>query len=110
MNKLRGLKGTPVTISVLREGWTDLKDYTLVRDIIKIKAVHYEIIDTNVGYVRIKDFSEQAAPELEKALTSFARASTPLIRLKHLCFKRLKFLFEVYPRIFDCQVFLNTLL
>ncbi len=39
VTKLRGLKGTSVTISVIRKGWKETKDFTIVRDIIKIQSV-----------------------------------------------------------------------
>lgn len=66
--KLRGKKGTSVTISILREGVTELKKITLVRDVIKVKSVKEDIVDGNLGYVRIRDFQERTAADLERVL------------------------------------------
>lgn len=66
--KLRGKKGTSVTISILREGATELKKITLVRDVIKVKSVKEDIVDGNLGYVRIRDFQERTAADLERVL------------------------------------------
>jgi carboxyl-terminal processing protease len=38
VTKMRGAPKTSVTISIMREGWKEAKDFTIVRDIIKIKA------------------------------------------------------------------------
>ena len=64
VNKLRGKKGTKVTIAVMREGWKKPKNFTIVRDIIKIKSVKYEIYDDNVVYIRIAEFQERTASDL----------------------------------------------
>ena len=64
VNNLRGKKGTKVTIAVMREGWKKPKNFTIVRDIIKIKSVKYEIYDDNVVYIRIAEFQERTASDL----------------------------------------------
>ncbi|MCM8770059.1 MAG: S41 family peptidase, partial [Candidatus Omnitrophica bacterium] len=68
--KLRGKKGTEVTISVMREGTPRLIKITLVRDTIKVKSVKPKVIQ-NVGYVRITEFQERTAEDLQKTLTDF---------------------------------------
>ncbi len=65
---LRGKKGTKVTISIFREGWHNLKDITIVRDVIPIKSVRYQIIDKGYGYVRIRNFQKKTVGELREAL------------------------------------------
>ncbi len=65
---LRGPKGTKVTISIFREGFKELKDITLVRDVIPIKSVRYRMLEPGYGYVRISSFQEKTASELRKAL------------------------------------------
>lgn len=71
--KLRGEKGTAVTISILREGATELKKITLIRDVIKVKSVKEDIIDGDIGYIRIRDFQERTASDLSKVLTNFTK-------------------------------------
>ncbi len=69
IQKLRGPKGTQVTITIQREGEPDLIDYTLVRDIIKIKSVPFaDIIEDGIGYIKIATFSENTAGEVYDAL------------------------------------------
>jgi carboxyl-terminal processing protease len=68
VKKLRGPKGTSVTISVAREGEDELLDYTITRDIIVPKKVYKKIIDDKIGYVRLTEFTEDAPAKLKKAV------------------------------------------
>jgi len=70
VKKMRGPKDTPVTITIVREGWKETKDFTIVRDIIQIKSVKAKIIDEdqNIGYVKLTQFQEKSAGELADAL------------------------------------------
>ncbi len=64
VDKMRGPKGTPVTLNVLRKGWTIPRNFTLVRDKINIVSVESELIPTNIGYVRIKNFQKNTEKDL----------------------------------------------
>ncbi len=68
VNKMRGPKGTKVTITVLREGLDEPKDYTITRDIIKIQSVKSKMLEDGFGYVRISQFQEKTTEDLQKAL------------------------------------------
>jgi len=71
IEKLRGPKGTQVTITIQREGEPELLDYTITRDIIKIKSVPFAtMLDKQVGYIRVAQFSEDTSDELRIALTT----------------------------------------
>lgn len=65
---MRGARGTKVTISIFREGWKDPQEFTLTRDIIAIKSVKYKVLEEGFGYVRIAQFQEKTASDLEDAL------------------------------------------
>jgi carboxyl-terminal processing protease len=57
---LKGAKGTPVHISLGREGWTDPVQVTLVRDEIPRPGVEFsEMVKPGVGYVRVWTFNDQ---------------------------------------------------
>ncbi len=68
VSKMRGAPKTPVTITILREGWKETKDFTIIRDIIKIKSVKSKVLENNIGYVKINQFQEQTASDLSAAL------------------------------------------
>ncbi len=69
VDKMRGERGTDLTLTILREGEDEPFDVTITRDIIKIRAVRYrsEGVDKNVGYIRITTFNAQTSRNLKKA-------------------------------------------
>ncbi len=71
VKKLRGIKGTEVTISIHREGWSELQDITLVRDVIPLHSVRSKIIATDYAYIRITNFQTKTTADLKKALDEF---------------------------------------
>lgn len=68
VSKMRGPKGTPVKITILREGWKETKDFTIVRDIIKIKSVKHKVLEDGIGYIKLTQFQEQTAADLSTAM------------------------------------------
>ena len=70
VKKLRGEPGTKVTLTVLKEKDRKLEDVTLVRAIIKIKDIkRAELLEDSIGYIRIAEFRENTARDLDRALT-----------------------------------------
>jgi carboxyl-terminal processing protease len=65
VKKLRGPKGSEITISIHREGWTELKDIIIVRDVIPIHSVKSRMIEPGYGYVRITNFQRKTAKDLK---------------------------------------------
>jgi carboxyl-terminal processing protease len=69
VKRLRGPKGSKVTISITRAGYDRPLDFTIVRDEIRLRSVPYAFdLGDGVGYVRIADFTETTASELEENL------------------------------------------
>jgi len=69
VKKLRGKPGTQVTITISREGEEEPIDYTITREIIKIDNVpYYDIIDTDIGYIKLVTFSRNAGRNVRKAV------------------------------------------
>ena len=66
---LKGKKGTPVVVSVRREGEPDLIDFDIVRDKIQVPSVPYAfMLSSDIGYVKITRFSGRTGEELEAAI------------------------------------------
>lgn len=68
VRKLRGPKGTRVTISIMRKGLTEPKDFTLTRDIIEIQSIKAELLEKGIGYIRLTQFQERTSRDLKKQL------------------------------------------
>lgn len=75
VRRLRGPKGTKVTISIMREGFTQPRDFTLIRDVIPIRSVRYELLEKNYGYIRISQFQEKTDGDFEKAIKALEEKS-----------------------------------
>jgi carboxyl-terminal processing protease len=75
VKRLRGPKGSKVTITIMREGFPKPREITLIRDVIPIRSVRYEILDKNYGYIRISQFQEKTSNEFDKAIKELEAAS-----------------------------------
>ena len=70
---VRGERGTPVTLTLRREGETIERDVTIIRDRIVVQSVTTKVFD-DVGYMRIASFSSRTSGEVSRALTGFQTA------------------------------------
>lgn len=71
--KIRGEKGSEVTIEIQRPGAPDLIEFTLVRDTIPLETVYAEMIETGdhkAGVIQITSFAEQTANRFKEELAS----------------------------------------
>jgi carboxyl-terminal processing protease len=78
VKKLRGAKGTKVTITIMRENMVKPKDFVLTRDIIQVKSVKSKTFDNNIGYIRIASFHERTADDVRKALRDINEKVRPM--------------------------------
>ena len=67
VEKLRGLVGTSVEISIARAGEDKVLIKSIKRAIITVQAVKFRR-EENVGYIRLISFSEQAGKGIKKAI------------------------------------------
>jgi len=75
VKRLRGPRGSKVTITIMREGFAKPKEFTLIRDVIPVRSVRHELLDKNYGYIRISQFQEKTDSEFEKAMKALEEES-----------------------------------
>ena len=69
VKKLRGKPKTKVTLTIFREGETELKETELERAIITIESVREaNILEDHIAYIRLSDFREKTADDLSAAI------------------------------------------
>lgn len=68
IERMRGETGTTVRLSVTREGRDDIVHFDLERTQIAVPSVRYELLEPDLGYVRISQFSETTGEEVTDAL------------------------------------------
>ena len=68
-SKIRGDKGTTVILTIKKPVSGEIQDYSITRDIITIKDIPYfGMVNDNVGYLRITNFSLNTADETKNAI------------------------------------------
>ena len=66
---IRGEKGSNVVLSIQRVGESDLVEYNLTRENIKVKDISFSgMLDDQTGYIRLTRFSRNSDKEMKKAL------------------------------------------
>lgn len=74
---MRGPQGSNVTITLMRQGFTEPKDLTLTRAIIPIRSIRSKMLEPGYGYIRISQFIERTLPDMESALNKMGSAEGP---------------------------------
>lgn len=69
VQKMRGRKGTAVTLTVKRASEVEDLIFTMIRDIIRIKSVRSRVLEPGIGYIRLTQFQEHTARDLSGAIT-----------------------------------------
>jgi carboxyl-terminal processing protease len=75
---MRGPQGTQVTITVMRQGFTEPKEFTLTRAIIPIRSVRFKTLEPGYGYIKVSQFIERTFSDLENALKKIESKEKPL--------------------------------
>ncbi|MFZ5351270.1 MAG: S41 family peptidase [Bacillota bacterium] len=65
---IRGEPGTTVRLGIMRKGSAEIIYIDVVREIIKVNPVKFEIKEDNIGYIRISQFNEQSFTKFKEAL------------------------------------------
>ncbi len=72
---LRGKPHTKVVITVYRTGEDKTREITIIREIIKVKATKFGVIDDHIGYIKLSSFNAHAGSEVEAALKELKAGS-----------------------------------
>ncbi|MCC6220519.1 MAG: S41 family peptidase [Deltaproteobacteria bacterium] len=70
VRKMRGPKGSPLTIHVHRDGVKQLIPITVIRDIIEVQSVRSRVLEDGFVYLRLSQFQEGSASEVLSALSN----------------------------------------
>ncbi|KKU44350.1 MAG: Carboxyl-terminal protease [Berkelbacteria bacterium GW2011_GWA2_46_7] len=73
VSKIRGPKGTTVTLEVARPKVSDPIKLTITRDAIHVKSVESEILSGNIGYLEIRQFGDDTVESVKKSVADLAK-------------------------------------
>ncbi len=69
--RILGEEGTEVTLSIMREGWENPKDFKMKRTRVEIPSVvDVKLLSAEIGYLRISSFGVKTAEEVKEAISS----------------------------------------
>ena len=71
VDQLRGEPGTPVSITVVSQNDNRGVQVTVTREVIRIPSVEQDIIGDNIGYIKINQFLDTTANDVDNALVDF---------------------------------------
>ncbi len=71
VKKMRGPKGSKVTLTIMREGFKKFKDFDITRDTIHVRSVKKEMLEAGYPYVRITNFQTNTDTDLAAAIKEF---------------------------------------
>ncbi|CAG0905865.1 unnamed protein product, partial [Cyprideis torosa] len=73
VKKIRGPKGSLITLTIFREGWQKSRDITLIREIIPKNSVRMLMLNENICYARISTFQNLTTKDFITAFDELLR-------------------------------------
>ena len=74
LKRLKGPKGTPVTITVTRPGYDEVLHFTIVRDDIPTNSIRQAfLIRPGIGFIKIENFTRTTDHELEEKIKAMQK-------------------------------------
>jgi carboxyl-terminal processing protease len=73
VKRMRGKPGSKITISIVREGWAEPKDFFITREQIRVQSVRANQLEPGIEYIRLRQFQEQTANDLEVSLDKYVK-------------------------------------
>jgi carboxyl-terminal processing protease len=74
---MRGEPDTDILLTIVREGESAPLEFTITREIIRVKSVKSKMLEDGYGYVRIASFQSRTTTDLLKTITDLQK-QTPL--------------------------------
>ncbi|MFL2888717.1 MAG: S41 family peptidase [Candidatus Pelagibacter sp.] len=70
---MRGSVGSEIELTVRRRGEKKALTFKIVREIIQIKSVKAELLEKNIGYIRLTSFNENSGKQIKKEIQKFEK-------------------------------------
>ena len=65
---MRGPVGSSIEITVRRRGVKKALIFNITREVIQVQSVKYELIDNNIGYIRLTSFNENSSEQIKEKI------------------------------------------
>lgn len=77
---MRGEKGKPILLTVVRKTDTHPLKIKVLRDVIQVKSIKTRLLDKQYGYIRISQFQTQSAEDLVAAIEKLGKESNGTLK------------------------------
>jgi carboxyl-terminal processing protease len=75
ISKIRGPKDTEVMLSIYREGFESVRDFTIKRDKIVVKSIGTEQKDNGLFYIRLTNFNDDTKDLFDQAVQEIVKTN-----------------------------------
>ena len=65
---MRGPVGSGIELTVRRRGEKKALTFNIIREVIQVQSVKSEIMDENIGYIRLTSFNDNSSDQIEKQI------------------------------------------
>ena len=70
---MRGPVGSSIDLTIRRRGEKKALTFNVTREIIQIKSVKAELLEKNIGYIRLTSFNENSSGQIKKEINKFEK-------------------------------------
>ncbi len=70
---MRGPVGSSIDLTIRRIGEKKALTFNIVREIIQIKSVKSDLLEKNIGYIRLTSFNENSSEQIEKEIQNLEK-------------------------------------
>ena len=70
---MRGPVGSPIELTVRRIGQKKAITFNIVREVIQIRSVKADILEKNIGYIRLTSFNENSGKQIKEKIKNFEK-------------------------------------
>ena len=70
---MRGPVGSGIDLTIRRSGEKKALTFNIVREIIQIKSVKAELLENNIGYIRLTSFNENSSEQIKQEIQRFEK-------------------------------------
>ena len=70
---MRGPVGSGIELTVRRRGEKKALKFTIIREIIEVKSVKADLLEKNIGYVRLTSFNENSSEQIKKEIKNLEK-------------------------------------
>ena len=70
---MRGPVGSGIELTVRRRGEKKSLSFNIIRKIIQIKSVKADLLEENIGYIRLTSFNENSGKQIKKEIEKFEK-------------------------------------